>query len=48
MSDLCPLLPGIDLHVPGRITPEDAYRQTITAREILARLYQRPGVILAD
>jgi ERCC4-related helicase len=39
---------GIDLAGSGRITPEDAERQMTTAKEILARLRKRPGLILAD
>jgi len=39
---------NIDLHVKGRIAKEDARRQTITAKVILQRLEQRPGLILAD
>lgn len=42
------LSPKINLHVPGRIAPEDAERQTRTASEILKRLRDRPGQILAD
>ncbi len=48
MSDWHPFLSGINLHVSGRITPEDAARQTLTAQEILRRFIIRPGVILAD
>jgi hypothetical protein len=48
MSDWHPFLNGIDVHVPGRITPEDAERQTVTARAILQRFKNRPGVVLAD
>src|SRR5579884_3901320 len=40
--------PDIRLHVPGRISAEDAARQERTAREILNRLSSWPGVILAD
>ena len=43
-----PLSPQIDLHVPERIAKHDALRQTRTTREILHRLHERPGVILAD
>lgn len=39
---------GINLHVPGRIAREDADRQIATAKEILCRLREQPGVILAD
>jgi superfamily II DNA or RNA helicase len=39
----------IDLWVKKRgIAQADAQRQRLTAQEILRRLYQRPGVILAD
>lgn len=38
----------IKLHVPGRISPEDARRQERTAQEILRRLAYQPGVVLAD
>ncbi len=38
----------IRLHVEGRITPQAAQRQERTSREILRRLEQQPGVILAD
>lgn len=48
MSDWHPFLSGINLHVSGRITPEDAARQTLTAQEILRRFIIRPGVVLAD
>lgn len=48
MSEWCPFPEGINLHVQGRITPEDAARQTVTARDILRRFTHRPGVILAD
>ena len=48
MSDWHPFLDGINLHVPGRITPEDAERQTVTARAILQRFKKLPGVVLAD
>ncbi len=43
-----PFATGINLHVRGRISPEDAQRQEITAREILQRLAKQPGVVLAD
>jgi superfamily II DNA or RNA helicase len=42
------MLPGIDLHVKGRITAADAHRQSETAKEILRRFDERPGLILAD
>lgn len=38
----------MSLHVPGRISEEDAARQMKTAEAILARLTSQPGVILAD
>lgn len=38
----------LNLHVPGRISPEDAARQRVTATEILARYDGQPGVVLAD
>jgi superfamily II DNA or RNA helicase len=38
----------ISLHVPGRISEQDAARQMKTAEAILARLASQPGVILAD
>ena len=48
MSEWCSYLEGINLHVPGRITPEDAERQAVTAKEILNRFSHLPGMILAD
>ena len=48
MSHLYPYCEQIDLHVSGRITREDAGRQEATAREILCRLKDQPGVVLAD
>lgn len=39
---------GIDLHVKGRISKEDAERQSRTAKEIMKRFTVQPGVILAD
>lgn len=48
MNAWCPFISGINLHVHGRITSEDAVRQTRTAQEILNRFNNRPGVILAD
>lgn len=39
---------AINLHVEGRISSEDACRQTNTAVEILRRLRTQPGLILAD
>lgn len=38
----------INLHVENRITPSDASRQRNTAIEILRRLENQPGLILAD
>lgn len=38
----------INLHVKNRITPLDAKRQQITAKEIINRLETQPGVVLAD
>lgn len=40
--------PAIDLHGARRIRPEYATRQEVTARAILRRFRQRPGVVLAD
>ncbi len=48
MSKLYPYCEQINLHVQGRITKEDADRQESTAREILCRLKDQPGIILAD
>jgi len=48
MSQLYPYCEQINLHVSGRITKEDANRQESTAREILSRLKDQPGVVLAD
>ena len=48
MSHLYPYCDQINLHVSGRITREDAERQEATAREILRRLKDQPGVVLAD
>jgi len=48
MNYLYPYFKGIHLHVRERISEEDAQRQELTAKEILKRLSQRPGVILAD
>jgi len=39
---------GINLHVKGRISEDDAARQQRTAAEILRRLNHQPGLILAD
>jgi ERCC4-related helicase len=38
----------INLHVAGRISEDDSCRQEKTAREILKRLSNQPGLILAD
>ena len=48
MSYAHPLSPHIDLHVEGRISADDAARQRATAAELLRRLEDQPGVILAD
>jgi ERCC4-related helicase len=39
---------GIRLYVPDRISESDAARQETTARAILNRLAERPGLVLAD
>lgn len=39
---------SLNLHMKGRIAAADAKRQTKTAKEILIRLQQQPGLILAD
>ena len=39
---------NINLHVKDRISLEDATRQEKTAKEILMRLKDQPGLILAD
>lgn len=39
---------SLNLYVKGRIADTDAERQTVTAKEILTRLEQQPGLILAD
>lgn len=43
-----PFLDGIGLYVEGRIEAQDARRQEVTARAILHRLLDQPGVVLAD
>lgn len=43
-----PFNDGIRLHVIDRISAGDAARQEKTAREILARFAERPGLVLAD
>jgi ERCC4-related helicase len=48
MNSWHPFPESIQLHVPGRITKEDALRQEATAREILRRLKDLPGLVLAD
>lgn len=39
---------NIDLYVADRVSCEDAAQQEATAREILRRFIDRPGVVLAD
>src|SRR5438105_3969 len=39
---------AIDLHVKDRIDAASARRQRATAAEVLARLGDQPGVVLAD
>lgn len=48
MNEFCRFSDAIVLHVKGRISPEDAQRQTNTAVEIARRLQGQPGVVLAD
>jgi len=48
MSYNYPIHPSITLHVADRISQQDADRQRRTASEILSRLKEQPGVILAD
>ncbi|WP_447978469.1 helicase-related protein [Candidatus Nitrospira bockiana] len=48
MSHLYPFYKHINLYVEGRISAEDAARQKTTAEEILRRLKDQPGVVLAD
>ncbi|WHZ23059.1 MAG: hypothetical protein OJF47_002171 [Nitrospira sp.] len=48
MSHFYPFYRDINLHVKDRISPEDAERQERTAKEILRRLKDQPGVVLAD
>jgi len=43
-----PLFSGLNLYIEGRISSEDASRQTATAGEILRRLAKQPGLVLAD
>jgi superfamily II DNA or RNA helicase len=48
MSYWHPFHEGINLHGPDRISAEDAARQMQSARAILHRLTDQPGVVLAD
>lgn len=48
MSTWHPFHDRINLNVPGRISVDDSARQETTAREILARFAERPGLVLAD
>lgn len=48
MSGWHPFLDHIRLHVEGRIAERDAKRQEVTARAILRRMADQPGVVLAD
>lgn len=48
MSGLNPFCSDINLYVEGRISAEDASRQEKTAKAILKRLADQPGLILAD
>lgn len=48
MNPWHPFARQIKLHVPRRISSEDARRQEKTAQEILRRLAKQPGVVLAD
>jgi len=48
MSYLYPYNDAINLFVKGRISENDAERQQRTAKEILRRLENQPGLILAD
>lgn len=48
MSEWHPFSSEIQLHVAGKIAEEDARRQETTAREILRRLGDQPGLVLAD
>src|SRR5205823_1440813 len=43
-----PFADSIRLHVEGRIDRADAQRQEATARAILRRLSDQPGLVLAD
>ncbi len=42
------LIPDINLHVKGKVQEQDAQRQARTAQELLTRLTNLPGQILAD
>lgn len=48
MTTWHPFNEGIRLHVKDRISADDAERQMTTARAILARFAERPGLVLAD
>lgn len=48
MTTWHPFNDGIRLHVIDRISADDAARQETTARQILARFAERPGLVLAD
>lgn len=48
MNEWHPFAPCIQLLVKGRISEADAQRQERTAREVLRRLADQPGVVLAD
>lgn len=48
MNPWHPFSEHIQLHVQDRIAPEDARRQELTAREILRRFVDQPGLVLAD
>jgi len=48
MSIWHPFHEGIRLHVKDRISAGDAARQETTARAILGRFSERPGLVLAD
>src|SRR5437016_6105332 len=48
MSGWHPFLDDIQLFVEGRIEEQDAKRQEVTARAILKRLKNQPGLVLAD
>ncbi len=48
MTYLYPYNDAINLFVKGRISQDDALRQQHTAKEILRRLENQPGLILAD